>query len=304
MTAKYDVSIITVNYNSSDYTVDFVENIKNRVSQKVQIIIVDNNSSPVEFSKLSRIEAGPDVLIVRSRVNYGFSGGNMLGVQYANARYYFFLNNDTLLMNDCVEILTRFMDSNQSAGMCSPIFVNDAGLPQPSFDYFPSLLSKIFGTAALRLVKKDFHPRRKIPERNIKVDVLSGSHLFVRAELFDKIGGFDLSFFLYCEEEDLAKRISYAGYTAHLIPEARNFHFEGASSNAKQGLEQEFLLSFFYFYRKHYGKASEIAIRCIFFVKYLRRVISGKSQLGALRAIISSGQENSIRHQESIGPYL
>ncbi len=43
----------------------------------------------------------------------------MYGMQFAKARYYYFLNNDCLLLNDCLGVLYAFCENNPRVGLCS-----------------------------------------------------------------------------------------------------------------------------------------------------------------------------------------
>ena len=76
---KFQVAIIILNYNSSDYTLDCVKSIRENSPKKIthQILIVDNNSSNEEYGKLNILSEQEDIKIIRSDVNLGFAGGNM-----------------------------------------------------------------------------------------------------------------------------------------------------------------------------------------------------------------------------------
>src|SRR5258708_40281264 len=104
---KYQVAVILINYNSSQYTLDCVETIFAKTSKELtfQIILIDNNSAPEESRKLERLASYADVQVFFGNINLGFSGANMAGVGLADAEYYYFLNNDCVLLNDCLEIL-------------------------------------------------------------------------------------------------------------------------------------------------------------------------------------------------------
>ena len=96
------VSIILVNYNSSDYTLPCIQSIRSKTKGvDYEIVVVDNNSISIEREKLRPVAEDTNLKFVQSEVNLGFSGGNMLGVQAArpDADYYFLLNNDTILLN-------------------------------------------------------------------------------------------------------------------------------------------------------------------------------------------------------------
>jgi len=148
MKALYDVSVITINYNSSQHTLNCVQTVLESVSTqlKIQVIVVDNNSSEEDFLNLLQLNEIPHVNICRSRYNLGFAAGNMFGVQFANSDYYFFLNNDCELLNDAISVLYDFCQKNKNVGLCSPQLISPQGVPQHCSDYFPDLSSKFFGT--------------------------------------------------------------------------------------------------------------------------------------------------------------
>ncbi len=301
---QYDVAIITINYNSSRFTIDCVTNLLEKTDPKLNlhVVIVDNNSTSEDYAQLSALQGLDRVSIVRSKVNYGYAGGNMYGVQFANAKYYFFLNNDCLLLNDCASILFNFCEQNPYIGLCSPQLYNEEHQPTPCFDYFPDILSKFLGTGVFRITRrKYFHPRKKIPNTPIKVDVLSGSHLFIRAEAFNKAGGFDTTFFLYCEEEDIAARLHKLGYDTYLVPEAHNLHFGGGSTEKSLAIQKEFIISYLYFYRKHYGFIKTQLLKFYLLVRYTKKSIKSRSNIHLISLILSGAHpKNSLRHRQTI----
>ena len=111
---KVDISIILINYNSSEYTKKCISSIVEQTSKALsyQIIVVDNASEKEDFENLiSFVEALhiDTIQVYRSRINTGFGGGNMYGVQFAKAKYYLFVNNDTLMIDDPIKICYYFM---------------------------------------------------------------------------------------------------------------------------------------------------------------------------------------------------
>ena len=271
---SYDVAVITVNYNSSDSTRTCVAalNLTKPANLTLKIIIVDNNSSPEEFEKLLTLKDDPNITIVRNKINSGFASANMLGVNCVNAKYYFFLNNDCVVQPGCLFELKKFADAELRGGMFSPHFVDRNLQPIPSFDFFPEILSKFLGRGVFFFLRgPDYHSRKQLPSRPIMVDVLSGSHMFVRASAFHAIGGFDTNFFLYCEEEDLALRMARAGYARFLVPTALNYHVGGVSTLRTVDIKKEFLISFLYLYRKHYGAWKTQLLKIFLMLRYLRR---------------------------------
>lgn len=273
-----DIAVILINFNSSEYTIQCVESIRGQTGEKVNysIVIVDNHSEYADFEKLSVLKSLENIAFIRNQENVGYSTGNMAGVEKADARYYYFLNNDTILINDALSILFDFMEKKPAAGICSGQMYQEDGSLGINFNYFPDLKLKFLGSGLLRLFSRKEYPKKGIAYYSpLKVPLLNGSSLFVRKEAFNKIGGFDAAFFLYCEEEDLALRMKKAGYSCYLVPEARYIHYEGKSSSRDQGINlrmiREFYISQHYLYRKHYGILASYLWRFSQFLRSIRK---------------------------------
>lgn len=274
---KYQVAVILVNYNTSHYTLNCIQSIQ-RLTATVnyQIIVIDNNSRMDEFNQLSHLQGQAHIQLVRSKINVGFSGANMMGVQRADADYYYFLNNDTILLNDCLGILHQFMEGNPKVANGSGEMINGKGVYEYNFRYFPTLMLKLFGPGLLRIFNPEKFPSRHIRfQQPTRVDLVNGSSMFIRATAFEAIGGFDTTYFLYCEEEDIALRLSRQGYQTFLIPAAQYQHFENKSSSSDSEIRlpylREFYISFLYYYSKNYNPFYKLTIQLLYFFKLLRK---------------------------------
>lgn len=299
-----DVSVIIINYNSSAYTIQCVQSIFKKTSKKLnyQIVIVDNNSEKQDCDRLSVLSVNSKVKIIRSKFNLGFSGGHMLGIQFADAPFYFFLNSDCLLLNDCLSVLSAFCKKNKNIALCAPQLFSETMEKVRSFDYFPTLATKFLGVGILRFFSKKTYPdRKKFPKVPLKVDLVSGSTLFVRADIFFEIGGFDTNYFLYCEEEDLALRFSKKRYDVFLVPEAQTQHFGGGSTTKSLDIDKEFYISFLYFYRKHYGFLSTQLLKAYLFMKLFRKSFKN-AKYSKLAFFVLGGADlsNSLRHKQKV----
>ena len=253
---KIDISFITINYNSSNHTIALVESIAQKVSSTLsyEIIVVDNASGEDDFLNLERsLNDFACSTLVRNRINTGFAGGNMLGVNYASGEYYFFINNDCILINDVAIIMKSFMDTHNTAGVVTAKIMDETGYYSSSFKQFPSVLKQLFGNSIERLISLKHFPSNKtlliVPTA---VEVISGSCMFFRADDFCAIGGFDTAFFLYCEEEDICKRVWSSGKQIFFVPEAEIFHKVGGSSIQNIALKKEFYISYNLLINKHF----------------------------------------------------
>ena len=304
----YDVAVILINYNSSNHTINCIRSIieKTDSNLKYKIIVIDNASTNDDFNNLlasfKSSKNNENIHIFRSRINLGFSGGNMLGIQFANAKYYFFLNNDCELQNDCITILHKFCELNNEVALCSPQLYDTKGLHQPCIDYFPFLSTKLFGLGILKFFYKDrYFKRKKLYEHPIQVDVVSGSQMFTRADTFDNIGGLDTTYFLYCEEEDLAFRLHKAGHKTYLVPEAKNIHLGGGSTVDSIDIRKEFYISFLFFYRKHFGFMRTILLRIFLFLKTIKKSFSDRDMIQiAFFILLGAPLTHSLQYQHKL----
>ena len=305
---EFDIAVILINYNSSSFTIECVSSILQQTSTDISygVVIIDNASEEEDYinlvNGLSQFDNKLPLHLFRSKINTGFSTGNMLGIQFISAKYYFFLNNDCLLQNDCLNILYTFCENNTETALCSPQLYNENGEHQLCFDYFPFLITKILGLGILKLTYgKRFIKRKGIYNKPVQVDVVSGSQMFVRSDVFNEIGGFDTTFFLYCEEEDIALRISRKGYSTYLVPEAKNIHKGGASTVPSMDIKKEFYISFLYFYRKHFGLFKQQILKLVLILRLLRRSFTNFENIKLCKFVASGAHfKHSLKHKQQI----
>ena len=111
------VSIITINYNSSEFTIKLIESILKNISNTIlyEIIVTDNASEIDDYDHLiSNIPSDTRIKIFRSNINTGFSGGNMDGYNRSSGEYLLFINNDCECLNYVLKQLIKYIDDNYS----------------------------------------------------------------------------------------------------------------------------------------------------------------------------------------------
>ena len=98
-----DVSIIIVNYNTKNLTLQCIDSIYEKtIGVSFEIIIVDNNSTDGSQELLSQDNR---IVFVEAGENLGFGKANNLGVEKSNGKFIFFLNSDTILVNNAINII-------------------------------------------------------------------------------------------------------------------------------------------------------------------------------------------------------
>ena len=256
----FDIAVIVINYNTSEHSINCIRSIIEKTSKNInyQIIIADNCSEKEDYLKLKSFcnELNfPNLKLHKSIINTGFGGGNMFGLQFANAKYLAFINNDTLLKNDCLSILKNALENNTNIGIAGAQAYKENGDFMISLDHFASPTREILGRNFLEIINPKKYPKRKKKYTNpIQVNFVPGSFMFVRANDFYEVGGFDTNIFLYYEETDLCIRLAKKSKFAYLIPSAEFIHYHGASTEKRSlTIKKELKISLLYIIRKHYG---------------------------------------------------
>jgi len=227
-----DVSIILVNYNTTQLVINCLKSIYEKTkSVNFEIIVVDNNSPDRSIENLKAIF--PEIKLILSKKNGGFGAGNNLGNKYAIGKYLFFLNSDTLLLENTLLDFFNFMEKTPNAGACGGNLLTEDLKPNISFERLkPNLISSInrlFFNIFTRIIYKN-QLYFSIDKKPIIINgYICGADFFLSKEIFDKVGGFDEDFFMYYEETELSYRISNLGLKFYILPNVKIIHLEGGS---------------------------------------------------------------------------
>jgi GT2 family glycosyltransferase len=271
----FDVACVIINYNTSRFNIQCIESIiKNTDSLfNYQIVVVDNCSEWEDYKLLKDFcdaSSFKELRLVRSRINTGFGAGNMFGVNFIQAQYIAFINNDTLLINDCLSILKEAIEKDSTIAIVGGQSFTQDGKEMLAFNHFASVSKQLLGSGFLEKLNKERYPDRKKEYKTpLLVNYLQGSFMFVKASDFNSIGGFDTNLFLYYEETDLCLRLEKIGKKCYLIPDAKYIHYHGESTPKSNAIKAELKISLLYVIRKHYGYFSYIFLLNIMRIKYL-----------------------------------
>ncbi|MEN8290227.1 glycosyltransferase family 2 protein [Acinetobacter baumannii] len=271
-----DVSIIIVNYNTYNLVLQCIESvIKNTKKISYEIIVVDNNSPNREIEKLNEIY--PNVKLVLNTKNSGFGIANNIGNKYANGKFLFLLNSDTIVLDNSIYTLCKFMVENPCVGACGGNLCDINLKPATSFTRFmPSFLSDI-DYLFLNMFSKIIYRNNLYycySETPIKINGnISGADLMIVKQVFDELGGFDENFFMYYEETDLLFRLRKRKYQTFIVPESKIIHLEGASETIKETRLNWTYESKEKYYLKNKSKLSLTISNMIFYLTVLQRLV-------------------------------
>lgn len=254
-----DVSIIFINFKTADLVKEAIASIKEKTQGlSYEIIVVDNSEDKEEFKELSEIE---ETTIIDARKNLGFGKANNLGANVTKGKYLYFLNTDTLLINNAIYELKIFLDKNQSVGVVGSNLYTPELKPNHSFyPYEKNLKNERRFNSFWSLVRKYAFHRRidfNYSEKPKKLNgYVCGASLMIRRELFNRLGGFDKDIFMYAEESLLCYRLIHELHkTIYNVPSSKIIHFEGGSQKVFSLRHFQMILDGnFVYYSKTFGK--------------------------------------------------
>lgn len=222
---EHMISIVIPNYNGKHFLKGCLDSILKQSFTDIEIIVVDNNSS--DGSREYLLDEYLQVRLVSLSTNTGFSPAVNEGIKLAKGEYVFLLNNDTELVEGCLESLFKFILKDNS------IFSVNARMIQfYDRDYLDDAGDEYncFGWA----FKRGFNQSISTNKNSKRVfSCCAGASLY-RKSVFDEIGLFDENFFAYLEDVDIGYRANCFGYKNYYCSEASVYHIiSGTTGNAK-----------------------------------------------------------------------
>ena len=231
-----EVCTIVLNWNRWRDTVECLESLVLLKPSIKTIIVCDNGSSDGSREKIlswaekryeacsilvlkggSRIQQRPSIypfIYIQNQANLGYAGGNNAGIRIALSRscfdFIWVLNNDTLVHKNAIEAFLACEKDHPNIGIFGST-IAFAGQPKTlqcagGCRYNP--LTTIYRPA---LGGKNIE--EVLQENNSPMlDYIYGASMFVRTEVFEKIGLFSEEYFLFYEELDLCHRAKQAGF--------------------------------------------------------------------------------------------
>ena len=229
------VSVVLVNFRGADDTVEAIRQLRNLdwPQNLLEIVVVENGSGDDSAERIRT--AAPDVLLIESQQNHGFAGGCNLGVRESSGEFVAFLNNDAKPDSAWVRAaVARFAESPKVGAVASRVLDWDGA----SVDFIGSALTW-YGMGYKPLTGEPVPKRYTEPD-----DVLfgTGSAMFVRRTVFDTLGGFDESYFMFFEDVDLGWRLNLMGWRYAYEPKSLAYHKHHASMESYGSHKETYLL--------------------------------------------------------------
>jgi GT2 family glycosyltransferase len=137
---EIDVSIIIVNYNSTEFLKNCLKSIEKFTSGiSYEIIVIDNNSMTGDIDEI--LDNHNKIRLIKNNVNKGFGAANNQGVKVAKGKYALLLNNDTILFENSIKKVFDFAESLEGNEIIGCKLLNEDKSVQKSVYDFPNLLN-------------------------------------------------------------------------------------------------------------------------------------------------------------------
>ncbi|HDD44960.1 MAG TPA: glycosyltransferase [Candidatus Desulfofervidus auxilii] len=232
------VSIILIHYKDINNILECLNSIYKNNYDHYQIIIIDNNSKIDPFQKLSSLARKEkkeflecninhfhypqelfkkELILIRSKENLGFAGGNNLGIKYAlncGADYIWLLNDDTVIEKNALIELVKLAETDKKIGL----------IASKLYCYNNPEKVQYNGEKAIYEGMDDI--KGELPK---PTNFASGCSLFMRREFIEKVGFLDEDYFLYFEDNDISARALKAGWKVYYNPYSKVYHKGGVS---------------------------------------------------------------------------
>lgn len=228
MHSQPSVAVVILNWNGKKFLEQFLPFVTASTWQNKRIIVADNASTDDSVAYVQQYF--PSVEIMRSNENYGFAKGYNFFLKQIEADYYVLLNSDVEVVPGWIEPIIELMESNPAIAACQPKLL--AYHNKHLFEYagaaggwidaygYPFSRGRVFDV--LEEDKGQYNDAGP-------VFWASGAAMFVKANLFHEMNGFDEFFFAHQEEIDLCWRLQRHGYLIYVCPQSVAYHVGGGT---------------------------------------------------------------------------
>lgn len=231
-----EISIITINYNGLADTCALIETIP--FKDNLEVIVVDNASRNQEEETATIAKRFPQVKVIKSKQNLGFAGGNNLGIQAAQGKYLYFINNDTIFKDFNLQALIDRLESSPTIGVVCPKIRFAWGSNPIQFTGYTPLSPITVRNRALGFGEED-QGQYDMPH---PTPYAHGAAMLVKREAIEKVGLMPECFFLYYEELDWSMMFTRAGYEIWYEPQCTIYHKESQATGQNSPLRTYYIV--------------------------------------------------------------
>ena len=222
------VAVVILNWNGKSFLQQFLPSVLSSTYKNIQIIVADNASTDdsIQFLK----DHFPVVKIIINQTNEGFAKGYNTALKKVSADYFVLLNSDVEVSPNWIEPVIALMENDKSIAACQPKIL--AQKNKNNFEYAGACGGwiDVFGYPFARgRVLEHIEEDDGQYDKASPCFWASGAAMFVKADVYNLLGGLDEFFFAHQEEIDLCWRMQRAGYKIYVQPASVVYHVGGGT---------------------------------------------------------------------------
>ena len=213
------ISIITLNWNSLNYTLQFLESTRTLTYRNFEVLVVDMNSDQDPTSEINGNNYA-NTKVLRCEKNLGFSGGNNFGIEQAKGDFLFVVNNDTELTPEILNSLIEPFYKDSTVGVTCPkirYYDMPSIIQYAGFNPFNFVTGRTSSVGSGKVDSGQYD----LPGYTFGAH---GCAMMVKRDIISKAGVFPKNYFLSYEEWDWSLRIIKSGFKIFYQPAALIYH--------------------------------------------------------------------------------
>ena len=228
MSNKPSVAIIILNWNTAHYLRRFLPSVISSTYSNKNIYVIDNASTDDSIATLEN--EFPSVNVIKMQTNIGFAAAYNIAIDQIKSDYFLIVNSDIETTPGFIEPIIDLMETRREIGICQPKLLS---LDEKNmFEYagaaggwIDSLGYPFAKGRVLLTIEKDEHQYDTVEE----VFWATGACMFVKQEVFSKIGGFYDYYYMHQEDIDLCWRAYNSGFKIYTCPKSVVHHIGGGT---------------------------------------------------------------------------
>ena len=266
--------VIVINYNNWQDTVECIQSLNDVGVNSSNILLIENCSTNNSFQML-KINL-PEIKIITTDKNLGFTGGNNLGIKYAienNFEYAILLNNDTIVKDsNSITQLIKNMNENQDISLgTGRIFY----YPQKDIIWYDG--GKLVHWRGLAIHYNYGKDAKNLSLNNQakEVSFISGCYMCIRLKDLPKLGLLNENFFLYLDDIEYSARAFKQNLKLKYFPDSFIYHKANGENNRSSIMVYYSIRNRRLLIKLHYGIMAKIYFEIVLVIKRAFWLITG-----------------------------
>lgn len=255
---------------------------------KFEVLVLDNASTDNTVSIIKNFSKFQLIKFSESQTNRGYAKGINLLAKKAQGELMIVINPDAELVGMEFEKIEKEFETNEKLSVAGFSIKNKKGIVEKNAGRFYNPLTILAFTFGMESVFK----LRYAPNKKTRVDYVSGGFIALRRSIFEELGGFDESYFMYVEDMDLCFRAYKNGYDVYFLPYGEIIH-QGQGSSSREFAVVNIYKGLITFYSKNKGGIEEYYARNLLSIKaaliiFIGTLLGKKELVGTYRRALKA----------------